>query len=702
MTTRYLLSIILLCSIYIIGITRSQSQPDTKVITATIFDHHPWLNPDFEYDLTGGKVVPGLVSDNIQKTGVPQFIGKPGDGAITNANTFAQWFVNTPNVNIQMDYNLTLTRNQTDKTKYYFLDDYFFPIDNKGWDAYTNNFGAPLYKRYSNGTTFHNFHFCLHVSAAFHFQGTELFSFAGDDDVWVYINKSLVVDLGGIHQMSYKTVNFSEMGIQKGDLCDFDFFYCERHTVNSECEIVTELDFICKYYDYCGVCQGIGSCCSPDRDCNDNNPCTIDSCPNDYTNDTLKNGNWKNYCQHTPVVCAPYNKCDLTSCNSATGKCDHSVRQCDARPCFDATCNPTLGCQYTAKNCSINDVCKSSTCDANSGNCVSKDIDCNDNDPCTVDTCDSKVGCQHTPMPCGECKQCNAGQCQEIQGCQSCSSPCQSPNDLCKEAFCLNNGTCSIRDKSGSDGNSCTIDSCDPSDGSIKHVLMDCASSADGCHTAQCVEGQCVSTPVNCSDGNVCTIDSCANGTCVFAANTCDDGNPCTVDSCSEQTGCINTPLSCPTNNMCEVASCNSTSGLCQLAPRQCPQPSDFCRVAVCDNTVGCVEIDRPCIADDPSCQFGRCNNVSNQCEFVNYTPLPFRCQSTAVKVGVSIGAAAIAGIILAGAVAIGLAIFGGKKGYEYWKMSQDQRIAGSNNNPLYEPSPNNQENPLYRNKSFM
>jgi hypothetical protein len=65
--------------------------------------------------------------------------------------------------------------------------------------------------------------------------------------------------------------------------------------------------------------------------------------------------------------------------------------------------------------------------------------------------------------------------------------------------------------------------------------------------------------PADCNDGNACTADACdtSNGTCVHTAVSCDDGQICTTDTCIPATGaCSHGPANCDDGNLCTVDSC--------------------------------------------------------------------------------------------------------------------------------------------------
>ncbi|RKG88959.1 DUF4215 domain-containing protein [Corallococcus terminator] len=189
---------------------------------------------DFE---NGNGFETGIVATTLDAQGKPVY-GKEGmSSATTHGRTaFDQWFRDVPSVNKTVVGSLNLPRGSN--VLYQFNAPYFFPLDAAGWVASGQE---PLRGDASTPSVPRNFSFTSETRYWFEYRGTEVLTFRGDDDVWVFINRRLVLDLGGIHGAATGNVNVSDranaLGLTPGGIYEVVVFHAERHTTGSSYQL---------------------------------------------------------------------------------------------------------------------------------------------------------------------------------------------------------------------------------------------------------------------------------------------------------------------------------------------------------------------------------------------------------------------------------------------------------------------------------
>ena len=307
-----------------------------------------------------------------------------------------------------------------------------------------------------------------------------------------------------------------------------------------------------------------------DELCNDDNPCTMDSCSAligcsfEAVNESedcpsplpMRQGHcYDGECLgdqcYTDEGCIDLNPCTLDICDIPTGTCSH---------------NPNHDLCDDGDPCNGIEVCEIRI--FGGGGCASPDpVICDDGVACTEDSCNTNDGnCVFTPRDflCNQDFDCSEFQtCDPVQGCLSADAPICSDDVGCTHDVCTllfnSESSCSYLpfDPICEDQNICTTDLCDP--------LEDCVHD---------------SNTLECPDDDICNGNEICHGSeCIPSAplKCPDDENSCTITSCDPQSACIYPSKDdwsdCTLN---DVNSWACFSGRCELTP-----PGDHCDEAI-------------------------------------------------------------------------------------------------------------------------
>ncbi len=209
-------------------------QPLPPKLHATIRDFRYQQPIDFGHPEIGPSVDDrGLVQPLLGSDDTPVYAPTGSSLTVQSAQTFYEWYHDIPgppaiNTSTMIDLPLTVA---TDRPGLFVYENHdFFPIDNQ---------------LFGNEGMEHNYNFTLATSATFTYLGNEVFKFTGDDDVFVFINRHLAIDLGGVHGAETATVDLAAHAqlfeITVGNRYPIHIFFAERHPTMSDFVVETSI-----------------------------------------------------------------------------------------------------------------------------------------------------------------------------------------------------------------------------------------------------------------------------------------------------------------------------------------------------------------------------------------------------------------------------------------------------------------------------
>jgi fibro-slime domain-containing protein len=149
---------------------------------------------------------------------------KPQKVSENGPDHFEEWYENIEGTNLPFAVDLWL---EPVADTFVFDSTAFFPLQDQGYND--------------------NYSFTTELHTNFEYKGGEVFTFRGDDDVFVFVNGYEAVNLSGVHTAQEGSVSLDEVaqefGLELGGAYTFDLFQAERQPSGSNFRLETTLDF---------------------------------------------------------------------------------------------------------------------------------------------------------------------------------------------------------------------------------------------------------------------------------------------------------------------------------------------------------------------------------------------------------------------------------------------------------------------------
>ncbi len=175
------------------------------IIYRDFLDSHP------DFGFVNAVLDPNIVAVQLGDDGLPSFDQSGTHPSINSASSFLDWYRDRPE-NKRVDDVLERTGDSYGSAA-------FFPLDGLG---------------FATDPMAHNYLFTALTRGRFVVEPGQTLMLSSDDDAWLFVNRRLAIDLGGVHVVDSRTFAIDDLGLDAGMTVDVDLFYAERGPVEAQ------------------------------------------------------------------------------------------------------------------------------------------------------------------------------------------------------------------------------------------------------------------------------------------------------------------------------------------------------------------------------------------------------------------------------------------------------------------------------------